>query len=234
MVERDGLPYVAGALIGAALCYIASIVLGWNWPLALTALLALLCLFFLYFFRSPERRADAGPRDVISPADGRVIRIDHLESYDGFSGPAIRIAIFLSVFDVHVNWTPVAGTVSFVDYHPGKFHLAYEDKASANNERTEIGLKTADGPVVFKQIAGALARRIVCRLSPGQCVRAGEKFGMIKFGSRAEVILPAGSEALVRLKQHVRGGHTILARLAPTNIPSPVNGVDLTGRTTGS
>lgn len=215
MIERDGYPYIFGALTAAAVGFGASLLFDEQWPQTFALVFVFFALCFALFFRSPKRETELEEGEIVSPADGRVIKIENLESYRGFSGPVQKISIFLSVFDVHVNWTPAAGKVSYVEHRPGKFHVAYVDKASEYNERTEIGLDTPLGPVVFRQIAGSIARRIVCRLQPGQTVRGAEKFGMIKFGSRAEVIVAAGSETLVSRKQHVRGGQTVIARLAP-------------------
>ncbi len=218
MIERDGYPFIFGALLTAAVSFGASLAMHEQWPQTLALIFVVFALFFALFFRSPKREAELAEGEIVSPADGRVIKIENLASFRGFSGPVKIISVFLSVFDVHVNWTPAAGTVSFVDYRPGKFHVAYIDKASEFNERTEIGIDTPYGPVVFRQIAGSIARRIVCRLQPGQAVLGAQKFGMIKFGSRVEIIVAGGSETLVSLKQHVRGGQTIIARLAPQSV----------------
>lgn len=218
MIERDGYPFIFGALLAAAVCFFASLLLDVQWPQALSLIFIVFGLFCALFFRSPTRASEVEDRDIVSPADGQVIKIENLDSFRGFSGPVQRISVFLSVFDVHVNWTPVAGRVSFVDYRPGKFHVAFADKASEYNERTEIGIDTPHGPVVFRQIAGSIARRIVCRLQTGETVRGAQKFGMIKFGSRVEVIVAADSETLVSLKQRVRGGQTVIARLAPRTV----------------
>ncbi len=218
MIERDGYPFIIGALLTAAVCFAGSALLQTQWPQTLAIIFVVLGLLFALFFRSPTRTVDLAEGEIVSPADGQVIKIENLESFRGFSGPVQKISIFLSVFDVHVNWTPVAGKVSFVERRPGKFHVAFADKASEDNERTEIGIDTPQGMVVFRQIAGSIARRIVCRLQPGETVRGAQKFGMIKFGSRVEVIVAAGSETLVSLKQRVRGGQTVIARLAPRSV----------------
>lgn len=220
MIERDGFPFIFGALACVILCAVGYYVFHFKWPLYLGLFFILLAIFVAYFFRSPNRSVTLAPGEIVSPADGKVIKIDRLESYDGFDGPVMKIAIFLSVFDVHVNWVPLDGVVRSVEYHSGAFHLAYVDKASDLNERTEIALETERGPVVFKQIAGTIARRIVCRLQKGQTVSGGEKFGMIKFGSRAELIYSVESETLIEIGQKVRGGETIIARLAENQATS--------------
>lgn len=218
MIERDGYPFIIGALLAAAACFVGALLSHVQWLQTVSVIFVVFGLLFALFFRSPTRASEAEDREIVSPADGQVIKIENLESFRGFSGPVQRISIFLSVFDVHVNWTPAAGKVSFVDHRPGKFHVAFADKASEFNERTEIGIDTPHGPVVFRQIAGSIARRIVCRLQTGQTVRGAQKFGMIKFGSRVEVIAAADSETLVKLKQRVRGGQTVIARLAPRTV----------------
>jgi len=217
-MERDGFPFVFGALATALVCLTGYYVLHDFWPVIVAIVFFVLGLFFAYFFRSPERVSEASDNAVISPADGVALYVKRLESYPGFDTPVWKIAIFLNVFDVHVNWTPIAGEVTFSKYCPGKFHAAFVDKASEDNERTEIGIKSANGLVVFKQIAGLLARRIVCRLEQGQKVERGEKFGMIKFSSRVEVFVPVSAEICVKPKDKVKGGKTTLANLAPAQI----------------
>ncbi len=216
-MERDGFPFVFGAFATALICVAGRFVLDDSWPLIPAILFFLLAFFFMYFFRSPERVASVEENAVISPADGTALYIEKLESYPGFDTPVWKIAIFLSVFNVHVNWTPVAGKVLFSKYCPGKFHAAFVDKASEENERSEIGIDSTHGLVVFKQIAGLLARRIVNRLQVGQTIKRGEKFGMIKFSSRVEVFLPESAEICVKPKDKIVGGLTVLARLAPVS-----------------
>lgn len=162
----------------------------------------LLLLFILFFFRDPRRDTPADPSAVISPADGTVVE----------AGPQ-RIAIFLSVFNVHVCRAPVAGEVESVEHSRGRFLAAYRQEASTQNERTTIIVERQGRRLRFALIAGLVARRIVCRLRPGQRVTAGERVGIIRFGSRAEVDLPPDCRVAVRLKQRVRAGETILAHL---------------------
>ncbi|HSH00298.1 MAG TPA: phosphatidylserine decarboxylase family protein [candidate division Zixibacteria bacterium] len=213
MIERDGYPFIIGAALTALICFAADTTLSLRWAASIGWIFVVATAFFLLFFRSPHRTAPSEPGLVVSPADGTVIKIERLENYPGFNGPVDKISIFLSVLDVHVNWTPIAGTVKSVEHIPGTFSVAWLDKASLDNERSEIYLESAYGPVLFKQIAGQIARRIVCRLQPGQRVAAGEKFGMIKFSSRAEVFLAAGAEILVKPRRHIKGGQTAIARL---------------------
>jgi len=166
-------------------------------------------LFVLYFFRDPRRSTPTDPQALISPADGTIVE----------AGPE-RIGIFLSVFNVHVCRAPMSGRVERVEHSPGRFLAAYREEASTQNERTAIVLECEGRQLRFILIAGLVARRIVCRIKPGQNVAAGERVGLIRFGSRAEVELPPNSRVAVRSKQRVRAGETILAHL-----PYPVHDV---------
>lgn len=181
---------------------------------AASLVFGLLTLFTTYFFRDPPRHVPEEPDLLVSPADGRVVAIDHVVDHPIIRGPATKISIFLSVFDVHVNRTPTSGVIDYVLYNPGQFLAAYEDKASDVNEQTEIGMTTPGGhKLVVKQIAGVIARRIVCRLRAGDSVASGERFGLIRFGSRTDLIIPADSRIDVKLGDRVRGGETIMGRL---------------------
>ncbi len=188
--------------------------------LALGGIASLLTLFVFYFFRDPERDIPDADNVIVSPADGEIVAIKSLASHPYLQSGAIQISIFLSPLDVHINRIPISGKIEFVNYKKGGFLAAYQDLASEENEQTEIGLITDTGTrIVFKQIAGWLARRIVCRLEQGQKVATGEKFGMIKFGSRTDLIVPANTELEVKLGQHVQGGSSIIGRL-PQKIKS--------------
>ena len=171
--------------------------------------LILVGLFVLYFFRDPERTPPADPSEIVSPADGRVIEIVE-EARSG--RPGRRISIFLSIFDVHVNRSPVAGRIRAIEYRSGTFHAAMRGKASAENEQNAFHVETDHGEVVFRQSAGWIARRIVCWKSPGDSVMRGERVGMIRFGSRMDLWLPEPVEVLVRRGQHVAAGSSALAR----------------------
>jgi phosphatidylserine decarboxylase len=172
-----------------------------------------LAAFTVYFFRDPERNVPGGVGLVVSPADGTVIGIDETEEPDFIKARTRRVTIFLSPFNVHVNRVPHDGKVKYFRYKKGHFHVASKPAASAENEQSIIGLETADGKIVFKQIAGILARRIVCEIQEGHRVRRGERFGMIKFGSRMEVFLPLNSEVKVRLREKVKAGESIIGEL---------------------
>lgn len=214
MIAREGWPFILILLGLTILCAWLSTRFDSRWLLGGAVLLAVLTLFTTFFFRDPERRVAHVPGLLVSPADGKVIGIDTLPTHPFVGGETIKISIFLSVFDVHVNRVPTTGRVGYVKYHPGKFLVASFDKASDLNEQTEIGL-IADGGqrLVCKQIAGLIARRIVCHLKPSDEVTAGDRFGLIRFGSRTELFVPAGSEIRVRRGDHVAGGSSILGYL---------------------
>ena len=171
-------------------------------------------LFVVYFFRDPERCIPADPDAVVSPGDGRVVEI--VEEPSG-SRAGKRISIFLSIFDVHVNRAPIAGRVQKIEYCPGDFLCAWKEKASSSNEQNLISIRTPAGEMHFKQIAGWVARRILCWTKIGDEVKLGDRIGMIRFGSRVDVWLPIEAEILVQRGQHVAGGATQIARWRYTN-----------------
>jgi phosphatidylserine decarboxylase len=200
---------------------------GWGFilvPLALAALLtwagwiktalglAALAAFMAFFFRDPDRAAPATPRAILAPADGKVMAVGPIPN-DPFVGPAQAVSIFLSPLDVHVNRAPLAGLVVGVEYRPGAKMAAYRAEASARNERTSIAIQGDDTRVVVRQIAGVLARRIVCRVRPGDRLALGERFGLIKFGSRTDLIVPATARLQVKTGDRVRGGETVMGVL---------------------
>lgn len=183
------------------------------------SLLAVGCfLFLLFFFRNPERICVSAVTDrsvIVCPADGKIVAIERYPDGTSFgiAGSVIKIAIFLSVLDVHVNWIAVNGVVRDIVYRPGAYHLAFYEKSSDKNERNEVYIETDYGDtVIVRQIAGFIARRIVCWIAPGQRVEAGESFGMIRFGSRVELILPDTIECFVSVGQRVYGGSTAIGR----------------------
>jgi len=182
-----------------------------HWTAAGAALVAL-ALFIFSFFRDPERVIPGEPGAVVSPADGRVVVVTEEE----FAGkPGKRISIFLAVWNVHVNRAPVAGTIAKVDYRPGKFYGAMRARASFENEQNIIHLSTETGEMVFKQIAGWIARRVICWKKPGDQVARGERIGLVRFGSRVDVWLPREAEIVVQPGQTVRGGSSVVARWMP-------------------
>jgi phosphatidylserine decarboxylase len=178
----------------------------WNW---LGAMLLVLGAFVLFFFRDPERTPPSDPDLIVSPADGRVMEV--VEEARG-ENPGRRISVFLSIFDVHVNRAPVAGRIAAMEYRKGQFYAAMRGRASEQNEQNVIHVSTERGEIVFKQIAGWVARRILCWKAVGDPVTRGERVGMIRFGSRVDIWLPDRVEILVRPGQHVAGGSSILAR----------------------
>ena len=199
---KDGYKFAAAPLILG----IVGLLLHSNW---IGGVLIFLGLFVLFFFRDPERTPPADQDTIVSPADGRIMEVVE-ESRDG--KPGRRISVFLSIFDVHVNRSPVAGRITAIDYRSGKFYAAMRGRASAENEQNAFYVQSERGEVVFKQIAGWVARRIVCWKSPGDSLIRGERVGMIRFGSRMDIWLPEGVEIVVRPGQHVAGGTSTLAR----------------------
>ena len=216
-IHQAGWPFIAAALAAAGLLYLA-----WA-PLAGVGLVA--ALFCVYFFRDPDRVVPLRPGLVVSPADGMVTAVDSAPPPEelGMGDRALtRVSIFLNVFDVHVNRIPTDGTIAELAYRKGKFVNAASDKASEDNERQTVRLTTADGrDIAFVQIAGLIARRIVCNLRQGQSVRTGERFGLIRFGSRADVYLPDGVSALVAPGQRMIAGESVIADLASDEGPRP-------------
>lgn len=180
--------------------------LRWHW---LAVVFIFLGLFVLYFFRDPERAIPTDPSSIVSPADGHVVEILD-ELLDGQMGH--RISIFLSIWDVHVQRAPVAGRIADVVYRPGNFYAAWRRDASIENEQNIIYIHSPHGNVVFKQIAGAIARRVICWKTEGVEIARGERVGMIRFGSRVDIWLPLDSEVVVKQRQFVKGGATVLAR----------------------
>jgi phosphatidylserine decarboxylase len=199
---KDGYKFAAVPL----LLGVAAAGLHWSW---LAGILIVLGLFVMYFFRDPQRTPPDDPRTIVSPADGRVMLVVE-ESLGG--NPGRRISVFLSILDVHVNRSPVAGKITAIEYRTGKFYAAMRGRASAENEQNTFHVSTEHGEVVFKQIAGWVARRILCWKSVGDAVLRGERVGMIRFGSRMDIWLPEGVEILVRPGQHVAAGSSVLAR----------------------
>lgn len=177
---------------------------------ALAPIFLLLSLFMVFFFRDPERKTPEGANLILSSADGKVICIKPFENIEFVGGKATLVSVFMSLFDVHVNRAPISGQVKHVKYNSGKFLPAFKDKASLENEQTELGLENDQGKIILKQIAGIIARRIVCKVKSGDMVKAGERFGMIKFGSRIDLFLPENVEIKVKLNQKVKAGETVI------------------------
>jgi phosphatidylserine decarboxylase len=201
-MARDGYRFLAPPLIVGLIAAL----MGWMGTAAVFLLLAALVA---YFFRDPERQPPADPNAVVSPADGRIMEVVS-EPFDGLPGQ--RISIFLAVWNVHVNRAPMSGTLHKVEYRPGKFYAAMRSRASIENEQNVFYLDTQRGRIVFKQIAGWIARRVVSWKSPGDSLAMGERVGLIRFGSRMDVWLPPGAKILVRPGQKVAAGTSILAQ----------------------
>jgi phosphatidylserine decarboxylase len=176
-----------------------------------TVVLAALLVFTLNFFRDPERVTPVGDQYVVAPADGEVIDVSDVREEEFLKGDAVKISIFMSPLNVHVNRYPISGTVRYFRYHPGEYLMAFEEKASQRNERTHIGVEGARTKVLFKQIAGFIARRIIAEVREGDPAVAGARFGMIRFGSRVDVFLPKGVHVNVRRGQKTVAGETVLA-----------------------
>jgi phosphatidylserine decarboxylase len=208
-LDPAGLPFIGGALLLALVAGAAV-----TWLLAIP--FVVLAAFFAFFFRDPERTSPRDPHIVLSPADGRVlIAGPALADASPAPGPAAwqQISIFLSPMDVHVNRIPASGRVTRVTYSPGQFLPAYRHDAGGANERSEIWIDHEGQTVVARQIVGMLARRVVCRASVGDTVQAGDRFGIMKFGSRMDIFLPLTATIMVQPGQMVRGGETVIAVL---------------------
>src|SRR5215217_2445970 len=174
-----------------------------------------LFLIVLQFFRNPSRNFISGDKLVICPADGKVVVIEETEEGEYFKDKRLQVSIFMSPVNVHINRNPISGIVTFFKYHPGKYLAAWNPKSSTENERTTVVVTHKNGtPVLFRQIAGALARRIVWYVKEGDVVEQGKEFGFIKFGSRVDIFLPLGTKVNLELNQVVKGGITVLAELS--------------------
>ena len=172
--------------------------------------LCAVALFLLYFFRDPLRDMVSMEQAVIAPADGRVVGIETVAEPEYLGGEAKKISIFLNLFNVHMNYSPVSGRVDYIQYHRGRYVNAARPLASKINARNVIGIRNRSGKILVKQITGVIARRVVCRLESGQEIKQGQKFGLMRFGSRAEVYVPGDCEVLVKTGQKVTGGVTPL------------------------
>lgn len=178
----------------------------------LGTLFGLLAAFTVYFFRDPEREIPQGEGLIVSAADGTVVGVDDVPNAPFIDGPAKRVSIFLSIFNVHINRSPIDGRIAYRHYNPGKFLPANCDKASLDNEQNAIGIDDGGYKVLVRQIAGIIARRILCWVNPGDEVSRGERFGLIRFGSRTEILMPPGAVVVVKVGDKVKGGETVIAR----------------------
>ena len=212
-IDPAGYPFILGALVAAVV--VASFA---SWAFAVP--LVILAAFFLFFFRDPDRIVTSSPATVVSPADGRVMVAGAVTQQQAPPGEWQQISIFLSPMDVHVNRIPVGGRIMKVHYHPGRFLPAYKAEAGDLNEYTEVWVDHFGQTIVFRQIVGNLARRIVCRAREGDVVNAGDRFGVMKFGSRMDLYLPPTASILVQPGDKVVGGVTVIARLAGFDDPT--------------
>jgi phosphatidylserine decarboxylase len=206
-IVKEGIPFILPLGVATLISFVS----GFTW---ISVLLFFLTLFVVWFFRNPERSAPDNPLQLISPADGKVIRIEEVTSEELSGRSFLKVSIFMNVFNVHVNRMPFSGEIFAIRYKPGKFLSANLDKASVLNERNILMIRTSDGrEIVTVQIAGLIARRIVCWLKEGAKAKKGERFGLIRFGSRVEVFLPVGSNLLINIGDKVRAGETPIGEL---------------------
>ncbi|MBW1803442.1 MAG: phosphatidylserine decarboxylase family protein [Deltaproteobacteria bacterium] len=208
-VAREGLPFI---LIGMAF-FLIFLFIG---ILPLIFLFGILCLFTIFFFRDPERTHDVDKDAVLTPADGKVIGIHHLKGSDNPLGkPSLKLSVFMSLFNVHVNRMPLKGKILNISHYPGRFFSAHLDKASEQNENNRVTLQTEDGQtVVIVQIAGLIARRIACWIGEGDTVTAGQRYGLIRFGSRLDIYLPIETRVVTEMNHYVKAGKTVLGYLS--------------------
>jgi len=204
-IAAEGAPFIALPLLGTLAT--AAFSLWWA-----AAVLGALTIFLVQFFRDPERRSDAPATCVLSPADGTILSVGDAPEGEAPAGLTRKIVVFMSVFNCHVNRSPITGTISRYSYTPGKKLAAFSPKASLDNEQNQIELAGSTQRVVFKQIAGALARRIVFRKKPGDHCTRGERVGMIRFGSRVDLFLPPEASIAVQPGDRVKAGRTVVAR----------------------
>lgn len=210
-ITKYGSPTPLNIIIAAIVLTGASFEIETIWVRILLIIIALgITGFMLHFFRDPERHPPDRSDVILSPADGKIINIKDVTGRSFINGEAKQLSIFMSPMDVHVNRIPISGTIKHLDYKKGRFHKAFTDKADKENERCVIGIESEYGNIMFTQVSGAMARRIVTDLEIGGKVKMGERFGMIKFGSRSDVIVPEGWEPVVKMGAKVKAGETIL------------------------
>lgn len=208
IIAHEGYPFIVVSLVVTV--FVAFFGRGW-----LIISFVFITFFIVWFFRNPERSFQDEEKVLISPADGKIIKIENVEVNGTISGRFKKISIFMNVFNVHVNRAPYSGKIEAINYHEGKFFSANLDKASQNNERNEIMIRAEDGRRVWiVQIAGLIARRIVCWVNVGDTIKKGERCGLIRFGSRVDVYLPEDSIISVQLKDKVKAGQTSLGYLS--------------------
>lgn len=210
---REGYPFIGIAMALAAAAFALALARR-SWALWLLALvMTVLALWVAYFFRDPERTGERGSNIVVAPADGKLIMITEVDEPKFVGGRAIRLSIFMNVFNVHVNRYPVDGTVKYLEYNPGKFLNAAAEKSSIENEQSSVGIESGKYRILVRQIAGLVARRIVTYSREGEQVKQGDRMGLIRFGSRVDVFMPVDAELRVKLGALTTAGTTVLAEL---------------------
>ncbi|MCU0582131.1 MAG: phosphatidylserine decarboxylase family protein [Syntrophales bacterium] len=205
-VAKEGWPFFFVLVIFTLLMF----VFGWK---VIGLISCIFTLFVLSFFRDPERTVPEGQNVVVSPADGKVVVIKNIYEPDYLREEVTQVSIFLSVFNVHVNRAPLGGVIETVKYNPGSFHLASVDKASLDNEQIGMVIRGGNRKILVKQIAGFIARRVICYAKPGDVIKKGDRYGLIRFGSRADIFLPKDAEIKVQLGDRVKGARDIIGLL---------------------
>jgi phosphatidylserine decarboxylase len=212
---REGYVFIGIAAAAAASTFVVALARR-SWGLWLLALVVtVIALWVAYFFRDPERTGERGPRIVVAPADGKLILITEVDEPAFIGGKALRLSIFMNIFNVHVNRYPIDGTVKYVHYNKGKFLNAAAEKSSLENEQSSVGIESGPYRILVRQIAGLIARRIVTYSKVGDAAKQGERMGMIRFGSRVDVFIPTDSKLRAALGTMTTAGTTILAELPP-------------------
>lgn len=212
-IHREGIWIVLiTVLLLLALVVLTALYLPFQLNYLISAVSLVVLVLVLRFFRVPSRRPYLDDRTVTAPADGKVVVIEKTEQKEYLSGPCIQVSIFMSIHDVHINYFPAGGRISYQKYHPGKYLVARHPKSSELNERCAVGIETPNGPLLVRQVAGYVARRICCYAEEGARAGQGEEMGFIKFGSRVDLFLPENAQLLVEPGQRVTGGVTPIAR----------------------
>ncbi|MBF0542087.1 MAG: phosphatidylserine decarboxylase family protein [Nitrospirae bacterium] len=204
-IAPEGWPFI----ISSAVFGIAVFLIFHNWLIVIPILIL---LFMIFFFRDPERNTPTDPNIIASPADGKIIKIEKMYEHEYLKKDVIKISIFMSPFNVHINRAPFNGIVVGVAHNKGGFFAAYKDDASIKNENIAMVIKTIKGDILVRQVAGFIARRAVCRVKPGDTLSTGDRYGLIKFSSRVDLYLPPSVETAVKLNDIVKSGETIIAR----------------------
>jgi phosphatidylserine decarboxylase len=212
---REGIAFIVGAVVVVIAAYLVALTRR-SWPMWLIAFaLTIVAIWVAYFFRDPERPGQRDAAIVIAPADGKIVQITPVAESTFMHAPAIRISIFMNIFNVHVNRYPISGTVEYVTHSPGRFFNAMEERASLQNEQTSVGITSGAERILVRQIAGLIARRIVTYSATGEHVRQGERMGLIRFGSRVDVFVPESARVAVKVGDMTFAGVTVLAETRP-------------------